>query len=302
MFWQARSRGGSLWCLSPGHYARDYQIPLHRGIQDWVYHISTMRTLSTSLRWAKARANFSRPNTWRTCSMSRARVVVLLGREERQVEVQEAGHELSVAFEHARLVDLGAACFAGPESSIEVVSKDEGALVAIDGKTRPRFHSNGKRSLFSGLSSKVFHAYGARPVPEESKVVSGFDWWVWASSMAVWIQWWVCSLCSTSTSTAFSNSSYNQQKYFLVMSPIYSLRVRAVIRDGPDIHVILDEEFYEESSAREDFGHVVSEELFDTNSGFSWWHMRHQHLQNHLPCFWVVEEKPYYSTEPWAHG
>ena len=29
--------------------------------------------------------------------------------------------------------------------------------------------------------------------------------------------------------------------------------------------------------------HTISEELFGVGSGF--WHMRHQHLQNHLPCF-----------------
>ena len=87
-------------------------------------------------------------------------------------------------------LDSGATCFAGPESSVGSL-KDDGALVAIEGKTRPRFLcGSGKRERLSFeypcspvFSSKVFHAYAARPAPEESQVGSGFGYglrrWQW---------------------------------------------------------------------------------------------------------------------------
>ena len=79
------------------------------------------------------------------------------------------------------MLDSGATCSAGPESSIKnlvsaLLKQDKSAKIHIDGKRCPRFrYGSGKwgKALFrismeSSLSSHTFHAY-ALPDPEESK-------------------------------------------------------------------------------------------------------------------------------------
>ena len=105
----------------------------------WVHHNSTMRTLSTSLRWAKART-MNALCLW-LWWLQRLR----LDFKVEDLNVRASGEAtttkiFAVNFQWINAfwtweIDSGAARSAGPESSlrslIEVVSKDEGALVVF---------------------------------------------------------------------------------------------------------------------------------------------------------------------------
>ena len=206
---------------------------------------------------------------------------------------------------HYGMLDTGATCSAGPESSIKKM-KDSKAKVTFDMKKRPRFRFGSGRwgralykvTMASSLSSATFSAY-ALPDPEEV----GEPWFHEGLLVPVLMDFIHShglivdfndgfSVCSKHRNAQPFLLPRNEKGHYMLNIADFVTNGQSCVEGSPEIHVLLDEHMSEEQFRPsftlpplifedEDEGYEVQVTLDASHTEFHELWSRRQHMDDH---------------------